>query len=360
VSVLPNEIEEQCRMVGNSKALELVRDLIGLVAPTTAGVLITGESGAGKETVARAIHVQGPRAAEPFVALGCDAIPKELFESVLFGQERGTSADAEAGRKGKLREADKGTLFLPEVSDIPLAAQARLSRFLEHPEAERPGSSGPGLLDVRVMAATNKDLVGCIKGGSFREDLFHRLNVVTIRVPALRERPEDIEALTAFFLERFCRRNGRAVSLAPECMTILRSHDWPGNVRELRNMVERAVVLSRSNPVEPDELRSLLGGDATGRRYATLGSALGRPDRVVLERTLAAAHDRPHTHRRRHRNKLSHRVSRWLKKVPRRTMATGIVALVFVLALLLMLIWKWLTGEWLVDTIMGMLGGLAA
>ncbi|MCX6843550.1 MAG: hypothetical protein NTX53_14850, partial [candidate division WOR-3 bacterium] len=135
------------------------------------------------------------------------------------------------------------------------------------------------------------------------------------------------------------------------------SHDWPGNVRELRNLVERAVVLSRSNPVEPDELRSLLGGDATGRQHDTLGAARGRADRVVLERALATTHDRPHVHRRRHRNKLSHRVSRWLKKVPRRTMATLIVVLVFVLALLLMLIWKWLTGEWLVDTIMGMLAG---
>jgi len=251
-------------------------------------VLITGESGVGKELVARAIHLESPRQAEPFVALNCAAIPRELIESELFGHERGAFTGAEAARKGKLEEADKGTLFLDEVADMSPAAQAKLLRFLEHPEVERLGSNQPVLLDVRVLAATNKDLAERIKGGSFRDDLFHRLNVVTIRVPPLRERPEDIEELTAFFLERFCRQTNRALSLSPECMRILRSFDWPGNVRELRNLVERVVVLARANPVEPDELRSFLSIDTSVRQDGTLRAALDRAEREAVERALAA------------------------------------------------------------------------
>jgi two-component system nitrogen regulation response regulator NtrX len=179
-----------------------------------------------------------------------------------------------------------------------LAAQAKLLRFLEHPEVERLGSNEPILLDVRVMAATNKNLAGCIKDGSFREDLFHRLNVVTIRVPPLRERLEDIEMLTAFFLERYCRQNNRVVVLAPECQTVLRGHNWPGNVRELRNLVERVVVLARTNPVRPDELRSFLG-QALGavstqvqspEPDGTLRAALDRTEREMVEQALAAGH----------------------------------------------------------------------
>ncbi len=298
VGVLRAELADRFRMVGNSKALEQVRDLISRAAPTTAGVLITGESGVGKELVARAIHFQSLRAAEPFVALNCAAIPKELIESELFGHERGAFTGAEAARKGKLQEADKGTLFLDEVADMCLAAQAKLLRFLEHPEVERLGSNEPILLDVRVMAATNKNLAGCIKDGSFREDLFHRLNVVPIRVPALRERLEDIEALTAFFLERYCRQNNRALSLAPECQAVLRGLDWPGNVRELRNLVERVVVLARANPVEPNELRSFLGqasGTVPMRGQApepggSLQAALDRTEREMVEQALAAGH----------------------------------------------------------------------
>ena len=298
VSVLQAELAERFRMVGNSKALEQVRDLISRAAPTTAGVLITGESGVGKELVARAIHFQSLRAAEPFVALNCAAIPKELIESELFGHERGAFTGAEAARKGKLQEADKGTLFLDEVADMCLAAQAKLLRFLEHPEVERLGSNEPIVLDVRVMAATNKNLAACIKDGSFREDLFHRLDVVPIRVPALRERLEDIEALTAFFLERYCRQNNRVLTLAPECQAVLRGCDWPGNVRELRNLVERAVVLARTNPVEPDELRSFLGqamgtvpmGGQSSEPDGTLRAALDRTEREMIEQALAAGH----------------------------------------------------------------------
>ncbi len=287
VNGLRAELAERFRIVGHSKVLEQVRDFIGRAAPTTASVLITGDSGVGKELVARAIHLQSPRQAEPFVALNCAAIPKELIESELFGHERGAFTGAEAARKGKLQEADRGTLLLDEVADMSLAAQAKLLRFLEHPEVERLGSNHSVLLDVRILAATNKSLVACIKDGSFREDLYHRLNVVNIKVPALRERPEDIEELTAFFLERFCRQNNRAVSFAPECMAILRGHNWPGNVRELRNLVERAVVLARTNPVEPDELASFLGVEAPVRQDGTLKAALDRAEREAVERALA-------------------------------------------------------------------------
>jgi two-component system nitrogen regulation response regulator NtrX len=282
------ELAERFRMVGSSRALEQVRDIVNRAAPATASVLITGESGVGKELVARAIHLQSPRQAEPFVALNCAAIPRELIESELFGHERGAFTGADAARKGKLQEADRGTLFLDEVADMSLPAQAKLLRFLENPEVERLGSNRAVLLDVRVLAATNKNLADCISGGSFREDLFHRLNVVTIRVPALRERPEDIAELTQFFLDRFCRRNNRAVSFAPECLAILRRHPWQGNVRELRNLVERAVVLARTNPVEPDELASFLGVEAAVRQDGTLKAALDAAERAAVERALAA------------------------------------------------------------------------
>jgi two-component system nitrogen regulation response regulator NtrX len=288
VNGLRAELADRFRIVGSSKALGQVRDLISRAAPTTASVLITGESGVGKELVARAIHLQSLRQAEPFVALNCAAIPKELIESELFGHERGAFTGAGAARKGKLEEADKGTLFLDEVADMSPAAQAKLLRFLEHPEVERLGSNQPVLLDVRVLAATNKDLAERIKGGFFREDLFHRLNVVAIKVPALRERPEDIEELTAFFLGRFCRQNNRALSLAPECLPILRSFAWPGNVRELRNLVERVVVLARTNPVEPDELQSFLGTEVPVRQNGTLKATLDRAEREAVEKALAA------------------------------------------------------------------------
>jgi len=287
VNVLQAELAERFRIVGKSKALEHVRDLISRAAPTTASVLITGESGVGKELVARAIHMQSQRQTEPFVALNCAAIPKELIESELFGHERGAFTGAAAARVGKLQEADKGTLFLDEIADMSPAAQAKLLRFLEHPEVVRLGSNQAVLLDVRILAATNRNLAECIKEGSFREDLFHRLDVVTIKVPALRERPGDIAELTAFFIERFCRRHNRALSLAPECLAVLRGYDWPGNVRELRNLVERVVVLARTNPVEPDELQSFLGIDTPVPQGGTLKAALDRAEREAVEEALA-------------------------------------------------------------------------
>ncbi len=274
VCVLQGELAERFRMVGDSESLQQVRDLVSRAAPTTVAVLITGETGVGKGLVARAVHLQSLRAAEPFVSFNCAAIPKELLEGELFGEERGAATGAAS--KGKLQEADKGTLFLDEVADMGLAAQIKLLRFLEHPEVERPGSNKPVLMDVRVVAATNKNLAACVRDGSFRDDLFCRLNVVTINVPALRERPDDIESLTGYFLDRFCRQYNRAVSLAPGCQPVLRRHGWPGNVRELRSLVERVVVLARTNPVEPGEIGSFLIGDAPACSDGKLEAALNR------------------------------------------------------------------------------------
>jgi two-component system nitrogen regulation response regulator NtrX len=291
VSVLQGELGERYRMVGDSAALAKVRDLIERAAPTTASVLITGESGVGKELVARAVHFQSRRAAEPFVALNCAAIPKELIESELFGHERGAFTGADRSREGKLEQADRGTLFLDEVADMCTAAQAKLLRFLESPEIQHLGSNECVSLDVRVMAATNRNLAELIKAGSFREDLYHRLNVVAIRVPALRERSEDIEALVQFFLLHFCRRHNRSVTLAEECWPVLVACDWPGNVRELRNLVERVVVLSRTNPVEPGELRDFVGNDEArspnDESPGALKSALDRAEREAVQKALA-------------------------------------------------------------------------
>jgi DNA-binding NtrC family response regulator len=277
-------------IVGESPQMKDVFRTIEKVARSNATVLVLGETGVGKELVAEALHRNSSRADRPFVKMNCAALHENLLESELFGHERGAFTGAEAARKGKLQEADKGTLLLDEVADMSPAAQAKLLRFLEHPEVERLGSNHAVLLDVRILAATNKNLAACIKDGSFREDLYHRLNVVNIKVPALRERPEDIEELTAYFLERFCRQNNRAVSFTPECMAILRGHNWPGNVRELRNLVERAVVLARTNPVEPDELASFLGVEAQVRQDGTLKAALDRAEREAVERALAAGH----------------------------------------------------------------------
>jgi len=330
----PTTEEKQFLMVGSSKAMEQVKYLVSRAAPTTAGVLITGESGVGKETVARTIHVQSPRADRFFVALSCDAIPKELIEGELFGPEHGTSADEKSGRSGRLREADKGTLFLDEVAEMSLAAQARLLRFLEHPVAERQDSSEAGVLDVRVIAATNRNLAECVRNGTLNGDFLRRLSVVTINVPRLRDRPEDIEELTAHFLADYCRQYGRVLTLAPECQTVLRMHDWPGNVRELRNLCERVVVLARSSPVGPEELRSLLNPDSPVRREAPPAAE----DRVRLQavQRALAEHGSRHRRRRRHHHGLGHRLRRWLGRLPRRTTATLVVVVALAIIALLL------------------------
>ena len=215
------------------------------VAPTDSTVLIEGETGTGKELIARAIHNLSPRYGRAFVKLNCAAIPLDLLESELFGHEKGAFTGAIAQKIGRFELADKGTLFLDEVGDIPPALQPKLLRVLQEQEFERLGSTRTHQVDVRLVAATNRDLMEMVKRGEFRSDLYYRLNVFPLMLPALRERREDIPALVTHFVEIFGRRVGRQIEhIPPETMSALSSYHWPGNIRELQNLIERAVILS--------------------------------------------------------------------------------------------------------------------
>ncbi|MBW8839518.1 MAG: sigma-54-dependent Fis family transcriptional regulator, partial [Gemmatimonadetes bacterium] len=237
--------EDRYAMVGDSPALHTVRTLIDKVAPTAARVLITGENGTGKELVARAIHAGSPRRDRPLVEVNCAAIPSELIESELFGHMKGSFTGAFADRAGKFEQADGGTLFLDEVGDMSLSAQAKLLRVLQEGMVTRIGGAKPIQVDVRVLAATNKDLEIEIAESRFREDLLYRLNVVPIDVPPLRERLEDIPALVAHFAELLGSSAGvPGKRLAEEAVRRLQTRPWPGNIRELRNAVERALILA--------------------------------------------------------------------------------------------------------------------
>src|SRR5437868_185071 len=234
------------RIIGNSPALEAVLEQVERVAPTDSTVLIEGETGTGKELIAHAIHNISSRCGWPFVRLNCAAIPLDLLESELFGHEKGAFTGAIAQKVGRFELADKGTLFLDEVGDIPPVLQPKLLRVLQEQEFERLGSGRTHKVDVRLVAATNRDLVKMLARGQFRSDLYYRLNVFPILPPALRERREDIPALVAHFMKLFNRRMGKQVdSIPPETMSAFQWHSWPGNIRELQNLVERAVILSR-------------------------------------------------------------------------------------------------------------------
>jgi transcriptional regulator with GAF, ATPase, and Fis domain len=233
------------QIIGNSSALEAVLEQVERVAPTYSTVLIQGETGTGKELIARAIHSLSSRCGRPFVRLNCAAIPFDLLESELFGHEKGAFTGAVAQRVGRFEMADKGTLFLDEIGDIPFALQPKLMRVLQEQEFERLGSGRTQQVDVRLVAATNRDLADMVKRGTFRSDLYYRLNVFPIALPPLRERREDIPALVAHFVEIFSRRMGRPIQEIPaETMCALSAHSWPGNIRELQNLMERAVILS--------------------------------------------------------------------------------------------------------------------
>jgi len=248
-------------MVGDSAALKVVRGLINKVGPTAARVLITGENGTGKELVARALHEASPRSEQPFVEVNCAAIPSELIESELFGHMKGSFTGAFADRAGKFEQADGGTLFLDEVGDMSLSAQSKLLRVLQEGVVTRIGGSKTIQVDVRVLAATNKDLESEIAEGRFREDLLYRLNVVPIEVPALRERTEDIPALVAHFAERLAAGAGvPGRRFADDAMRRMQGRAWPGNIRELRNAVERALILASGKVVTAADIDHLLPG----------------------------------------------------------------------------------------------------
>ena len=232
-------------MVGESAAIMRVRDIIDKVAPTEARVLITGPNGTGKEVVAHLIHEGSARANAPMVEVNCAAIPSELIESELFGHMKGSFTGAVKDRAGKFEQADGGTLFLDEVGDMSLAAQTKVLRALQESEITRVGSDKAIKVNVRVLAATNKDLAKEIEAGNFREDLFHRLNVIPIHVPALNDRIEDIPLLVAHFAEQICSEQGIATkAFEPEAIKALQSKDWTGNIRQLRNVVERLIILA--------------------------------------------------------------------------------------------------------------------
>jgi formate hydrogenlyase transcriptional activator len=233
------------QVVGNSPALESVFVQVGQVAPTDSTVLIQGETGTGKELIARAIHNISSRCGRQFVKLNCAAIPFDLLESELFGHEKGAFTGAIAQKVGRFELADKGTLFLDEVGDIPSALQPKLLRVLQEQEFERLGSTRTHRVDVRLVAATNRDLVNMVKQREFRSDLYYRLNVFPILLPPLRARQEDIPALVAHFVEIYARRMGKQIEhIPPETMSALSSFPWPGNIRELQNFIERSVILS--------------------------------------------------------------------------------------------------------------------
>ncbi len=249
-------------LVGNSPAMQKVYKAIGAVAGSDTTVLIRGESGTGKELVARAIHEASPRAAGPFVAVDCAALPENLVESELYGYEAGAFTGATHPKPGKLEQAHGGTLFLDEIGDLPLAAQAKLLRFLETRKSERLGSTQPRDLDVRILAATNQDLEAKCREGRFRHDLFYRVNVVAIDLPPLRERKEDIPLLVAHFLEQGAGE--RQVEVSQAALDALVAHDWPGNVRELRNAIEHALVQCRGAAILPEHLPRLLAAESGG------------------------------------------------------------------------------------------------
>ncbi|MBI5544837.1 MAG: sigma-54-dependent Fis family transcriptional regulator, partial [Deltaproteobacteria bacterium] len=243
------------QMVGKGPGMARIYELIRKAAPSEGRVLVTGENGTGKELVARAIHENSRRSGMPFVKLNCAAVPHELIESELFGHERGAFTGAVAARKGKFELAHGGTLFLDEVGDMPAAMQAKLLRVLQEGELERVGGAETLKVDVRVIAATNKDLAKEIEAGRFREDLYYRLNVVPMHVPPLRERKGDIPDLAAAFLAEACARNGkRGMSLSRDALAALEGYDYKGNVRELKNLVERIAILSDGPEVAVDDL----------------------------------------------------------------------------------------------------------
>ncbi len=242
-------------MIGKSPSMRAVYQLIEKVAPTPSSVLITGESGTGKELVARAIHSHSPRKEAPFISVNCAALSEHLLESELFGHEKGSFTDAVAMRKGRFELADTGTLFLDEIGEMPPQLQAKLLRVLQEKSFERVGGNVTQRVDVRILAATNKELKDEVEKGRFREDLYYRLNVIHIHLAPLRERVDDIPALVTHFLEKNSLSLGRALDISPEALRLLVSLPWEGNVRELENTIERAAILCNSDRIEPEDVQ---------------------------------------------------------------------------------------------------------
>jgi len=273
------------QIIGKSPALESVLEQVERVAPTDSTVLIQGETGTGKELIARATHNLSGRCGRSFIKLNCAAIPFDLLESELFGHERGAFTGAVAQKIGRFELADKGTLFLDEVGDIPPGLQPKLLRVLQEQEFERLGSARTHQADVRLVAATNRDLTDMVSRGQFRSDLYYRLNVFPVLLPPLRERHEDIPALVMHFVEVLGHRMGKQIKhIPPETMSALRSYEWPGNIRELQNLIERAVILS-NHGVLPNPLPT---PGSSGVILPSTATTLRDTERALILQTLDA------------------------------------------------------------------------
>jgi two-component system nitrogen regulation response regulator NtrX len=289
---LRETLDRRYEIVGESKAIRMLREQILSAAPSNGRVLIRGESGTGKELIARAIHRNSARSEMPFVVVNCAAIPEELIESELFGHERGAFTGATGQRRGKFELADGATIFLDEVGDMSLKTQAKVLRVLQEQTFERVGGSEGLTVDVRVIAASNKDLLEEIRRGAFREDLYYRLSVIPFEVPPLRERQEDIPLLARYFLQSFCQEHGKPEKeLSPEALELLVEYQWPGNVRELRNVIERMVIMVPARTIQPLDLASSLRRAGPKREVwpapdGTLRDARSRFEREFILRRL--------------------------------------------------------------------------
>ncbi len=290
-----SSLEESCRqmhsdMIGDSRAMAQIHGLIKQVAPSDSTILILGESGTGKELVASSIHELSSRADKPFVRINCAAIPEGLMESELFGHEKGAFTGAHARKLGKFEMADGGTMLLDEIGELPLPLQAKLLRVLQESTYERVGGTGTINIDVRIICATSKDLEKAVENGSFRQDLFYRLNVIPIKMPPLRDRKEDISALTKHFLHEFSIKRGVSMEISPEAMQCLIDYDYPGNVRELKNIIERASVLAPAPVIRPDDLPADLlevnGYKDPGESFV-ISEAVARTEKQLLVKALA-------------------------------------------------------------------------
>ena len=277
-------------ILGTSPAIEALRESVRRVAPSQGRVLVTGESGSGKELVARAIHALSRRASGPFVKLNCAAIPGDLVESEMFGHERGAFTGALVGKQGRFELADRGTLFLDEIGDLAPEAQAKLLRAIETGEIERLGGTRTLRVDVRVVSATHRDLAAAVQEGGFRQDLFYRLNVLPIHVPALRERAQDVASLAAHFLAACCAAEGaEAKRLDSEAVALLEEYSWPGNVRELRNLMERAAILCSGPVVRAEDLAPWLESADASAEGVGLRGEIERREVEAIRKSLDAA-----------------------------------------------------------------------
>jgi two-component system response regulator HydG len=277
------------QLLGTGPAMRRVLEIIAQVAPSEATVLIQGESGTGKELVVNALHQGSARRDRALIKVNCAALPETLLESELFGYERGAFTGAVSRKAGRFEMADGGTLFLDEVGELTPATQAKLLRVLQEGEFERVGGTQTLRVDVRMVAATNVDLAALVRERRFREDLFYRLNVITLPIPPLRERPEDVPLLAQHFLGRFAAKNAKAITgFTDEALDLLQSYDWPGNVRELENVIERAVVLTRASMISPADLpEALVGTDAAARHLViSIGTPLEDVENRLIEETL--------------------------------------------------------------------------